>query len=276
MKVADLGNEIAHGRMAQIYALDERRVLKLFRVGNGHDTAEYEFTVARAVTATGMSAPQALDLIEVDGRPGIVYERLRGESMLKRLIARPWQAKRLAQQMADVHALVHKHSAVGAGLPDQRARLLRHLCRIDVLTTFEKARVTKMIEALPSGDVLCHGDFHPDNILLTADGPRVIDWNNATSGNPNGDAAWTLAILRYSTPDKVAWPLRVILGAVQQTFCDAYFSRYLNAAYAWKRDIDAWRLPCAAVRLADGIAAERETLLHVVRGGMAELKSAKA
>jgi Ser/Thr protein kinase RdoA (MazF antagonist) len=26
------------------------------------------------------------------------------------------------------------------------------------------------------GDGLCHGDIHPDNVIMTADGPRLIDW----------------------------------------------------------------------------------------------------
>ena len=26
------------------------------------------------------------------------------------------------------------------------------------------------------GDGLCHGDIHPENVIMTADGPRLIDW----------------------------------------------------------------------------------------------------
>ncbi len=59
-----------------------------------------------------------------------------------------------------------------------------------------KHAIAQHAAGLPDGDQVCHGDFHPDNIMLTPAGPRVIDWNNATSGNPLADIAWTSLILR--------------------------------------------------------------------------------
>ena len=40
------------------------------------------------------------------------------------------------------------------------------------------------LDALPDGDRLCHGDFHPGNILLGGDGPAVIDWTDAPAATP--------------------------------------------------------------------------------------------
>jgi aminoglycoside phosphotransferase (APT) family kinase protein len=44
--------------------------------------------------------------------------------------------------------------------------------------------------------VLIHGDYHPGNILATADGrPAVIDWSFATFADPRVDVANTMALL---------------------------------------------------------------------------------
>ena len=42
--------------------------------------------------------------------------------------------------------------------------------------------------------VVCHGDFHPLNVLVAPGGPalHVIDWTNAGVGDRHGDIAWTL------------------------------------------------------------------------------------
>lgn len=41
---------------------------------------------------------------------------------------------------------------------------------------------------------LLHGDFHPANVLLSPQGPVVIDWTNAHAGEPAFDVALTWVI----------------------------------------------------------------------------------
>ena len=48
------------------------------------------------------------------------------------------------------------------------------------------------LAGLPDGDQLCHGDFRPDNLVLTASGPVVLDWMTATRGVPVADVVRTL------------------------------------------------------------------------------------
>ena len=43
-----------------------------------------------------------------------------------------------------------------------------------------------------------HLDLHPDNVLVSDQGPVVIDWTNARSGEPDQDVALTWLILRTS------------------------------------------------------------------------------
>ncbi|TWD72506.1 tRNA A-37 threonylcarbamoyl transferase component Bud32 [Kribbella amoyensis] len=44
------------------------------------------------------------------------------------------------------------------------------------------------------GLVVVHGDLHPLNVILTADGPKVIDWRNAEEGPATFDVAMTAII----------------------------------------------------------------------------------
>jgi Ser/Thr protein kinase RdoA (MazF antagonist) len=36
--------------------------------------------------------------------------------------------------------------------------------------------ILALIERLPPGEGVCHADLHPGNVIITADGPRIIDW----------------------------------------------------------------------------------------------------
>ncbi|GAA1575936.1 phosphotransferase [Kribbella sancticallisti] len=61
------------------------------------------------------------------------------------------------------------------------------------------ADLHRRLHAIPapsgtSGQVVVHGDLHPENVILTAEGPVVIDWRNAEEGQAEFDVAMTAII----------------------------------------------------------------------------------
>jgi hypothetical protein len=36
--------------------------------------------------------------------------------------------------------------------------------------------ILALVERLPTGDGLCHLDLHTNNVIMTTEGPRIIDW----------------------------------------------------------------------------------------------------
>lgn len=56
----------------------------------------------------------------------------------------------------------------------------------------------RMVDLLPEHNMLCHGDFHPGNIILTKDGPTVIDFMNVCRGDALYDIARTLFLICYT------------------------------------------------------------------------------
>jgi aminoglycoside phosphotransferase (APT) family kinase protein len=201
-------------------------------------------------------------LIEVDGRPGIVYARVDGMSMLRELSERPWRAIAIARRLAELHTLIHQLSPKSAsGLPRQRERLMRRLDETP-LTDLQKEAIGRQLAQLPDGYCLCHGDFHPDNVIVTPNGEMIIDWTNASVGNPLGDAAWTSLVLRIGDPP--AGSLRLLIRLLQHRFCQAYIERYSQLNPDARAQLGAWRLPIAVARLHDNISSERATLLSTI------------
>jgi thiamine kinase-like enzyme len=47
-----------------------------------------------------------------------------------------------------------------------------------------REKALSYLAALPDDKKICHGDFHPGNVLITDKGAIVIDWMTASSGNP--------------------------------------------------------------------------------------------
>lgn len=108
------------------------------------------------------------------GKRGIVYERVAGPTLTQVIAAKPWRIARAAGQLAALHAEMHRCEA--PGLPKQKEVLERRIRETSLLTEETKERIVERLNRLPEEVRLCHGDLHPENMMMTAQGPVVIDW----------------------------------------------------------------------------------------------------
>jgi Ser/Thr protein kinase RdoA (MazF antagonist) len=190
-----IGPQLGAGREAEVYAWGDDAVVKLYRPGYLGHRAE---SVALARLDGHRVAPRLIDVVDCDGRTGLVLERLGGSDMLALLQRQPWRVLDLARALAKAHLAVHGVQAPG-DLPDLRQVLA---ARIEdaVLPPQLRAFALRVLDGLPTGDRLCHGDFHPGNVLVPANRVSVIDWASAAHGVPEADYARTVLLLRWADP----------------------------------------------------------------------------
>jgi aminoglycoside phosphotransferase (APT) family kinase protein len=146
---------LASGRDADVFAVDPERVLRRYR--DGRDvTGEVE--LMRHVRRHRYPVPEVYGT----GPGEMVLQRLHGPTMLEALEHGTMPAADAGAELARLLAWLHDVPAARSA--DPGARLL-------------------------------HLDLHPGNVVLTAAGPVVIDWCNATDGAPGLDVAMTALIL---------------------------------------------------------------------------------
>jgi len=87
------------GREAEVFAWEGGHVLRLAR--NPFDTGmiEREVIALRAAHAAGTSVPAVYERLTVDGRPGVVLERVDGIDLLDWLAARPWAVRSVGRTL---------------------------------------------------------------------------------------------------------------------------------------------------------------------------------
>jgi len=235
---------VGKGFCSNVYAWGDGRVLKLFHGPPGHARAQREYAATAAVHAAGLPAPAAFELIEVEGHSGIVFERVEGVSLLTHTQARPWTLFDAVRLLADLHARMHRCTAP-ATLPTLRERIADRIEAADAPAEHKQAARDRL-RALPDGTALCHGDFHPENILLTARGPVVIDWGSASRGDPLGDVACTSRLLQSARlPPWSPGYAHLMLKCLRQLMHRSYLKRYLQRAPGTRRLIGAWQVPIA-------------------------------
>ncbi len=255
------GPLIGIGRTAEVYAWDQGRVLKLYRAGMPARWVHREAEVGRIVFDAGLDAPDVGDVVEVEGRLGIVYERVDGPSMLDVMVRRPWTVFGLARTFAEIQ--VRMHNCVRPELPSGRESLEWSIKQAPSLDDELRACALERLAGLPDGQAVCHGDFHPDNVVMSHRGPVVIDWMTATRNNPVADVArTTLLILGGAPPPGTSRVKRALIPLFRRALYSAYLRRYLELRPCPKALIEEWLPVMAAARLNEGIAPEEQALLQ--------------
>ena len=265
-KVKELSSPpIAQGRTAEIYAWDAGHILKLYRDWCPSNWVDYEARIARAVYEAGVPSPAAGEIVEVNGRRGLIYERLEGVSMLQQLNARPWLASKHARWLAELHRQIHGQSITG--LPSYKDQLGRAIRNTPHLSQDVRKKVLAILQGLPESQTLCHGDFHPGNILITKRGPIVIDWMTACAGTPGADVARTCLLLTIgpkAAGKQVSPAAKLVIGF----YFRMYRSRYDELFPDTGKEAERWAPVIAAARLNEDIAPEREALIRMIQEGI--------
>ena len=261
----DLGQPIAYGGTAEIYAWQEGTILKLFKGYVSLESIEREAQISRAVHATGLPVPAAGELVRVNGRHGLVFERVEGSSMLEELVASPWRCIRTARRMAELHAEMHA-MIPPADLPSQRQKLTEKIGRAKALGAHLQSRAVAALEAMPEGDRLCHGDFHPGNILVTPSGERIIDWLDASRGNRLADLARTTILLRggAETSQIPSALLRAFVSLLRAAYVHYYFRLCPGSRDEYRR----WLPIVAAARVDEEIPEVEAWLIAQAKKGL--------
>jgi aminoglycoside phosphotransferase (APT) family kinase protein len=103
------------------------------------------------------------------------------------------------------------------------------------------------LDELPDGEALCHGDFHPGNIMVTVAGPIIIDWETATRGQPAGDVAYTSLLMQCAgLPSWTPRHMHVLLAATRSLIRTRYLKAYLRSELATREQVGRWRTPIMA------------------------------
>jgi Ser/Thr protein kinase RdoA (MazF antagonist) len=174
-----LGEKIGEGVMADVHAWVPGQVVKLFKAGIPRQFARHEARMTRAAFAAGALAPEVFDEVTMDERFGIVLTRFDGSTLMQLLRTRAMTSEQVGSILATLYISVHK-TPPPPDVISLREKFEYGYRHSGLLPEHIATGILTLIERLPpgdgQGDVLCHNDLHPGNVIMTADGPRIIDW----------------------------------------------------------------------------------------------------
>ena len=258
--------KIADGQTAEVFSLHGKKVLKLFRPGYTFDDVQLEAEKCALAFKQGLPTPQVIELVKIDKRQGIVFDKCSGSTMLERLRFQPNDLKVMAEMLAELHIRIHKCS--GKGLPSTHDSTGKKIDHATILDDTVRMHLQEKLAAISSGDSMCHGDFHPENVLLSDEGPVIIDWFDATMGLPVADLVRTILLIRFS---KLPWDQEEVnaFKKYKASFLETYQERYLTLKPLPEQIIEQCFPIVAGARLSENAArgVAREVLVEIARKG---------
>ncbi|MEA2358205.1 MAG: hypothetical protein QOI62_1465 [Solirubrobacteraceae bacterium] len=242
-----------------MHAYGRGAVIKVAAPSTPESWIHAEARYAEAARGAGAPAPRLLGIEQIAGRAASVWERVDGTSMWQLVVDRPEQGAALGQLLADVqHALFMLVPPVT--LPRQRDRLVSKIRRAAATVDASLGRALAFLPPAVSTPRLCHGDLHPSNIILGRDGPVIVDWFDASRGDPIADVArssMTLLGDGASPPEHLPGSDPATLGVLT----DAYLARLREHVEIDDDLLARWQAVSAVGRIAEGVA--RGPLLDV-------------
>lgn len=211
-------------------------VLRIAPSAERDEGARREAAVHEWLIGLGYPAPRILAVID----PGVaspgpvqVMQRAPGVSMLDAATRRPWRFGVLLDRFAGLHHQLHTLSLddvpTDVDVVERRLRLPRRVAAEldpvgirDGIAAME-ALTDRLRDAPPA---LCHGDFHPLNVLVDPSGTTIIDWTDAGIGDRHCDIARTRALFDLAAIVASNPVERRVLGAVGPRLGGSYLRRY--------------------------------------------------
>jgi aminoglycoside phosphotransferase (APT) family kinase protein len=243
-----VGRLIGEGRVASVFELGAG-VVKLYGVG-GKDKAFREAAHLALLEGRDVPAPRVISAGLFEGRWGVAMTRADGESLGSFALA---AAENFAPAMT-AFARLHRriHAAPGAGMPPLKHKLADGLRRARGLDPVLRDRLQARLGALPDGDRLLHGDFHPFNVMGRGDAAMAVDWLDAGCGPIAADLcrSWVL-----------------MLGQ-SEAAADAYLATYsaMAADAPSRHEVMDWLPVVAGAMLSENLPGGEEQLLRFAAG----------
>lgn len=256
---------LAAGRTSEVYAFRPDKVIKLFRKDWPKELAEHEARVTRLIQTAGLPAPKVGNLLKFNGRLGLEYERIYGNTLLDKVKQKPWTLATVLDKSAKLQTEIHHQSV--SGLPLTTERLIVNIEKAKQLTEKQREKSIALLKSLPIRKNLNHGDFHIGNIL--DDGKRfvVIDWDDVSIGNRLADISRTallLTIVNLPSDSNRFFRSVIEIGRSLLNPSQIYLSSYSKYYPFDPNEYKKWFVVNAASRLSEEVPGETERLLKIV------------
>ena len=196
-----LDNVIATRKDKTVYR-DGDACIKVFDENYNTAAVLNEALNTARIEETGLNIPKIREVTKIDGKWAIVTDFVEGETLASLMEKNPDKLDEYLDLFVDTQIEIQNKSCpLLTKIHDKMSRKISET-DLDATTRYE---MHTRLNGMKKHKKVCHGDYNPSNVIITADGtPYIIDWAHATQGNASEDVARTYLLFRLAGQDDIA------------------------------------------------------------------------
>ena len=185
-KVSMAGCEkIGQGGHGNVYRLDAETIIKIYHDNSPLSVIEKEREYAKNAFVNGVTSAIAFDIVETEEGYGLVFELAGATTVSKFITEHPDRLQEYAVKFGTLLKTLNSTEADPKLYGDIKQTYLERAEKAKgYFTDEENAKIIKLINSIPDGSGMIHGDYHPNNVMVQSDGELVlIDMADISRGN---------------------------------------------------------------------------------------------
>ena len=260
LRKIDLDNceKIGFGGNGAVYRISEDEIVKVNYNPLTYAALDKELAKAKEAFLLGVPTAISFDLVDCgEGRRGVVYETIKSKSLGETIQSNPDQMEELTEKYVEqlniLHA-VHTDNPVFGNAKDSYRKQVEGASKY--LTEEEGKMLEQLLEVLPEGDRLTHGDAHTKNIMIQNGEMLWIDMEGMAVGHPIYDLISISAVLNgIRNDDQVTMGICGMDVATVLKFKECFIKKYFKTEdpqmiQRYSSMIDALRLIRAVLAIS--------------------------
>ena len=173
------------GGHGKVLRLNADTIVKLYYAGDSIEDIKREQDYAKKAFVMGVPTAIPFDIVKCEDMYGLVFELVNADIVANYLNKHPDQLEEIARKYAQTLKQLHE-THVAAGALSSTKELYR--TRIEGLRAYmtdeEVDTLLRINDAIPVGDTVVHGDYHPKNVMIQNGELIMIDMADLTTGHP--------------------------------------------------------------------------------------------
>lgn len=237
-------NLISEGKNALVYREGDKAI-KVFNKGTSKTEVLNEALNTTRVEETGFPMASISEVSIVEDQWAITMNYIEGNTLAHIMKEDPVNLKKYIEQMVELQ--LEMHDTRVPLLNKLKDKLIRQIQSLNdqQLDDVKKYDLLTRLDGMPKHVKVCHGDFIPQNIIVSEGKMYVLDWVHATQGNASADAARTYLLLSLEDAD----------------IADMYLDVFCKKSRTEKRYVQQWLPIVAAAQLTKNKPEEKDLLM---------------
>ena len=173
------------GGHGKVYRINGDTIVKMYYTGDSLEDIKREQDYAKKAFVMGIPTAIPFDIVKCDEVFGLVFELVDADIVSNYLNEHPDQIEAVAKKYAQTLKQLHTTHVAKDALSSTRELYRNRIEGLRAYMTDEEVDTLQRInEAIPEGDTVVHGDYHPKNVMVQNGELVLIDMADLTTGHP--------------------------------------------------------------------------------------------